>query len=205
MAPALDMWVIEHALAEAAPYRSALLSALASLSINITGPSLTDAVFLERVKQLIRASRIGPSLIIFEITETIAVLSVTKARTFMRELRAMRCRFALDAFGTGANSLRNLTTLPVDRVKIDGSFVTDISSSRQSAAMVQAIVSLTKELGIETVAEYAENERIIEQLRALGVEYAQGYGVEKSRPFREVLDELKAREAAKNAVMGREI
>lgn len=205
LAPALDLWVIEHALAEAIPYRSVLRAANATLSINITGPSLTDAALLERVKDLIRASRIGPALITFEITETIAVLSFTKALRFIRELRAMGCRFALDDFGTGANSLKNLTALPVDRVKIDGSFVTDILSNRQSAAMVRAIVSLTKELGIGTVAEYAENGEIIGRLRELGVEHAQGYGVEKPRPFKEVLDELKARESAKNAALGREI
>ena len=133
------------------------------------------------------------------------MLSFTKARTFIRELRAMGSRFALDDFGTGANSLKNLTMLPVDRVKIAGSMVTDITNNRQSAAMIRAIVSLTKELGIGTVAEYTENERIIEHLRVLGVEYAQGYGVEKPRPLREVLNELKAREAAKNAAVGREI
>lgn len=205
LAPALDLWVIEHALAEAIPYRSVLRAANATLSINITGPSLTDAPLLERVKDLIRASRIGPALITFEITETIAVLSFTKALRFIRELRAMGCRFALDDFGTGANSLKNLTTLPVDRVKIDGSFVTDLLSNRQSVAMVRAIVSLTKELGIGTVAEYAESAEIIGRLRELGVEYAQGYGVEKPRAFKEVLDELRARESAKNAALGREI
>jgi len=205
LAPALDLWVIEHALAEAIPCRSALRAANATLSINITGPSLTDPTVLERVKDLIRASRIGPALITFEITETIAVLSFTKALRFIRELRAMGCRFALDDFGTGANSLKNLTTLPIDRVKIDGSFVTDILRNRQSVAMVRAIVSLTKELGIGTVAEYAESAEIIGRLRELGVEYAQGYGVEKPRAFKEVLDELKTRESAKNAALGREI
>lgn len=197
LAPALDLWVIEHALTEAIPYRSVLLSANVSLSINITGPSLTDAALLERVKNLIRASRIGPALITFEITETVAVLSFTKALKFIRELRAMGCRFALDDFGTGANSLKNLTTLPVDRVKIDGSFVTDILSNPQSVAMVRAIVSLTRELGIGTVAEYAENGEIIERLRQFGVQYAQGYGVGKPRPLDEILSELRAQEAAK--------
>ena len=197
LAPALDMWVTEHALAQATPYGSALLAAKVSLSMNITGPSLTDETFLERVQRLIRQSRIAPSLITFEITETVAVLSLTKAVKFIRELRAMGCRFALDDFGTGTNSLKNLTSLPVDRVKIDGSFVADILSNTQSEATVRAIVSLTKDLGIGTVAEYAENVRIIERLRELGVQYAQGYGVEKPRPFAEVLNELRARESQK--------
>jgi diguanylate cyclase (GGDEF)-like protein len=205
LAPELDMWVAEHALAEAAPYRSTLLAANVSLSINITGPSLTDETFLERVRGLISRSRIAPSLITFEITETVAVLSLAKAVTFMRELRAMGCRFALDDFGTGTNSLKNLTNLPVDRVKIDGSFVADILTNTQSLAMVRAIVNLAKDLGIGTVAEYAENPRIIERLRELGVHYAQGYGVEKPRAFAEVLNELRARESQKNRVLGLEI
>ncbi len=205
LAPALDMWVVEHALAGAAPHRSALLAANVSLSINITGPSLTDATFLERIERLIRRSRIAPALITFEITETIAVLNLTKAIQFVRELRAMGCRFALDDFGTGTNSLKNLTNLPVDHIKIDGSFVTGILSNPQSIALVRAIVSLTRDLGIGTVAEYAENARIIERLRELGVQYAQGYGVEKPRAFKEVLNELSARESQKNAVLGREV
>ena len=205
LAPALDLWVVEHALAAAAPHRSALLAANASLSINITGPSLTDATFLERIERLIRRSRIVPALITFEITETIAVLSLTKALQFVRELRVMGCRFALDDFGTGTNSLKNLTSLPVDHIKIDGSFVTDILTNSQSVAMVRAIVSLTQELGIGTVAEYAENVRIIERLRELGVQYAQGYGVEKPRAFKEVLNELSTRESQKNRALGREI
>jgi diguanylate cyclase (GGDEF)-like protein len=205
LAPTLDMWVAEHALAQATPYGSALLAANVSLSINITGPSLTDETFLERVQRLIRGSRIAPSLITFEITETVAVLSLTKAVKFIRELRAMGCRFALDDFGTGTNSLKNLTSLPVDRVKLDGSYVSDILTNKQSVAMVRAIVSLTKDLGIGTVAEYAENARIIERLRELGVQYAQGYGVEKPRAFAEILNEVSTRESQKNFALNLEI
>lgn len=138
LAPALYLWVIEHALAEAIPYRSALRAANVSLSINITGPSLTDAALLERVKDLIRASRISPTLLTFEITETIAVLSFTKALRFIQELREMGCRFALDDFGTGSNSLKNRTTLAVDRVKIDGSFVTDLLTASQWPWLVRS-------------------------------------------------------------------
>ena len=205
MAPVLDLWVVEHALADAAPYHSALRAANAWFAINITGSSLTDPTFLERVERLIRRSRIAPSLITFEITETVAVLNMSKAVKFIRELRAMGCRFALDDFGTGTNSLKNLTSLPVDHIKIDGSFVTDILGNPQSAAMVRAIVSLTRDLRIGTVAEYAENAKIVERLRELGVQYAQGYGVEKPRAFKDVLDELAARESQENRALGREI
>ncbi|MBV8803720.1 MAG: bifunctional diguanylate cyclase/phosphodiesterase, partial [Sinobacteraceae bacterium] len=205
LAPTLDLWVAERALAQATPHGSILQAANVSLSINITGPSLTDQTFLHRVKELIRRSRIAPSLITFEITETVAVLSLTKAVAVIRELRAMGCRFALDDFGTGTNSLKNLAVLPVDRVKIDGSFVSDILSNRQSIAMVRAIVSLTKDLGVGTVAEYAENGRIVDRLRELGVQYAQGYGVEKPRAFTDVLHDLSTRDTQQNFRLALEI
>lgn len=158
-----------------------------------------DLWVIERALESIRLSGLPPSLIMFEITETVALLSLAKAVKFMQELRAIGCRFALDDFGAGSNSLKNLTNLPVDRVKIDGSFVSDILTNHQSAAMVRAIVSLGRDLGITTVAEYAENDRIIERLRQLGVEYAQGYGVEKPRPVSEVFAELSARQSMRNS------
>jgi EAL domain-containing protein (putative c-di-GMP-specific phosphodiesterase class I) len=102
--------------------------------------------------------------------------------------------FALDDFGTGANSLKNLTNLPVDRVKIDGRFVPDILTNPQSAAIVRAIVTLARDLGINTVAEYAESEQIIQRLRELGVEYAQGYAIEKPRARAQVLAEFRSRQ-----------
>jgi diguanylate cyclase (GGDEF)-like protein len=195
LAPAVDLWVIEHALTEAVPYRTELKEAKISLSINITGPSLTDQKLLERIRKLIEASCIDPGLITFEITETVAVLSLAKAVAFIRELRELGCRFALDDFGTGVNSLKNLTSLPVDRVKIDGSFVADLLTNRQSESMVRAIVSLARDFGISTVAEYAGSAETIDRLRDLGVQYAQGYGIDRPRPFADVLGELRARMA----------
>ena len=191
LAPQLDLWVIDHAISTARPYLPELLAANVSLSINLAGPSLTDDGFLERLRALIERSGLPPGLILFEVTETVALLSLTKAVKFIRELRALGCRFALDDFGTGANSLKNLTNLPVDRVKIDGSFVSDILTNPQSAAIVRAIVTLAQDLGINTVAEYAETEQIIQRLTELGVEHAQGYAIEKPRAFAQVLAELR--------------
>jgi Amt family ammonium transporter len=182
---AIDAWVIEYALAEAARYREDLLAGQISLSINISAPSLIDEAFLKLTKRLIERSRLVPSLLTFEITETAAVSNAGKALVFIREMRAMGCCFALDDFGTGVNSFNCLKSLPVDRVKIDGSFVTDLLTNPQSAATVRAISGLAREMGIETVAEYAEDASIITRLRELGIDYAQGYGVEKPRPFSE--------------------
>jgi diguanylate cyclase (GGDEF)-like protein len=191
LAPELDLWVINHAICAARPYLSELLAANVSLSINLAGPSLTDDGFLERLRALISRSGLPPGLLMFEVTETVALLSLTKAVKFIRELRAMGCRFALDDFGTGANSLKNLTNLPVDRVKIDGSFVSDILTNPQSAAIVRAIVTLARDLGINTVAEYAETDQIIQRLTQLGIGYAQGFAIEKPRALAQVLAELR--------------
>jgi diguanylate cyclase (GGDEF)-like protein len=202
LAPELDLWVINHAISAARPYLPELLAANVSLSINLAGPSLTDDGFLERLRALIGQSGLPPGLILFEVTETVALLSLTKAVKFIRELRALGCRFALDDFGTGANSLKNLTNLPVDRVKIDGSFVSDILTNPQSAAIVRAIVTLAQDLGINTVAEYAETEQIIQRLTELGVESAQGYAIEKPRPLAQVLAELRSRQGNRHPELG---
>jgi len=199
LAPAVDLWVIEHALAEAAPYRMHLESEKISLSINISGPSLTEPKFLERIRAMIDRSRIAPSLITFEITETVAVLSLSKAVAFIRELRSIGCRFALDDFGTGVNSLKNLTSLPVDRAKIDGSFVSDLLTNRQSESMVRAIATLARDLGIGTVAEYAESAEIITRLGELGVDYAQGYGIGRPHPFAEALQSVQQQSSSTQA------
>ena len=194
LAPELDLWVIEHAISAARPYMPQLLGANVSLSINLAGPSLTDDGFLERVHALICQAGLPPGFVMFEVTETVALLSLTKAVKFIEELRAVGCRFALDDFGTGVNSLKNLTSLPIDRVKIDGSFVSNILTNPQSAAIVRAIVTLARDLGIDTVAEYAETDSIVQRLRELGVEYAQGYGIEKPRPAAQVFAELERHE-----------
>lgn len=188
----LDLWVIEHAIAEAMPFGSDLRAAGLSLSINIAGPSLTDKSFQHGVRSLLQSSQVSPRAIVFEITETAAVNNLSRAVRFIQELRQRGCRFALDDFGTGVNSLKNLTILPVDRVKIDGSFVRNVLTDHQSQAAVRAIVNLARELGMNTVAEYAENRQIIQKLADLGVDCAQGYAVGKPRPFGEALRDLSA-------------
>jgi diguanylate cyclase (GGDEF)-like protein len=196
MESAIDLWVLEHALADAGQYRTELLAGRISLSINISAQSLVDETFLERARRWIQRSRVLPRLLTFEITESVAVTRFDRALTFIHAMRGLGCRFALDDFGTGVNSLKYLKRLEVDRVKIDGSFVTDLFTNVQSVATVRAIVGLTRELNIETVAEYAENPETIARLRDLGVDYAQGYGVEHPRPFGEVLEGLRTAQSA---------
>jgi EAL domain-containing protein (putative c-di-GMP-specific phosphodiesterase class I) len=106
------------------------------------------------------------------------------------ELKAFGCRFALDDFGTGANSLTYLKNLQIARVKIDGSFVRDILTDRNSKATVKAIVELSKGLGLDTVAEYVETQEIAAAVRKLGVDYAQGYAYGKPEPLDALLKKL---------------
>ena len=190
MSSELDWWVLEHTISEAAQHRAELISRRVWLSINVTGPSLTDDGFVDRVHRLISCSGLSPALITFEIIESAAV-SLSKASSCIAKMGELGYRFALDDFGTGNNSLKTLTSLPVHCVKIDGSFVRDILVNAHSEATVRAIVSLAKDLGIFTVAEYAENTSIIELLHHLGVDYVQGYGIEHPRPFGDALRSLR--------------
>lgn len=192
--PVLDLWVVRNTLEAAAGFATALSRAGISLSINVSGPSLSDQTFLRGVRHWFRQTRVPPTLVTFEITETAALSNVAQARRFMHEMRAMGCRFALDDFGTGVNSLKNLKELKVDRVKIDGGFVTDLLTNASSLATVRAIVALAAELGIETVAEFAASATIVERLRELGVTCAQGNAIAVPGPLVAALEQIGARE-----------
>jgi len=125
-----------------------------------------------------------------ELTEQAAITNLARAKLMVTRLGSLGCRFALDDFGTGANSLTYLKALQVDRVKIDGSFVCDILTDRNSRATIKAIVELAKGLGMETVAEYVETEQIAQEVRRLGVTYAQGYAYGKPKPLKELRESL---------------
>ena len=193
----VDDWVVQHALAQAGKFRAALFESRIGLSINVSGTSLTDPAFWERVLQWLGESRLAPGLLTFEITENVALTNVAKASVTIAKLKSHGCKFALDDFGVGVNSLTYLKSLPVNRVKIDGSFIRDIVSNPRSEAMVRAIVALSREMGIETVAEYVANDAILQRVRKLGIDYAQGYAIAKPRSLHEMLTEV-AEESARN-------
>ena len=122
-------------------------------------------------------------MICFEITETVAIANLSKAVEFIQELKMLGCRFALDDFGSGMSSFAYLKNLPVDYLKIYGDFVKDIIHNPTSLAMVQAMNRIGYTMNIQTIAEFVENDAILEQVAALGVDYAQGYGIAKPRPL----------------------
>lgn len=153
------------------------------LGINISGQSLGKLEFHNYALELIRHSGVAPERLVFEITETSAIANMSLALEFMRKLRQLGCKFALDDFGSGLSSFSYLKTLPVDYLKMDGSFIIEMADDPVSYAMTEAINRLGQILGVATIAECVENEAVLTRLRELGVNYAQGYYFEKPQPL----------------------
>ena len=152
-------------------------------AINLSGASINDDQFIDFVGEQFALHQIPPKAICFEITETIAITNLGKAADLIRSLKEFGCRFALDDFGSGMSSFAYLKNLPVDYLKIDGSFVKHIVEEPIDLAIVEAINQIGHVMGIKTIAEFVENDAILEKIKALGVDYAQGYGIGKPRPF----------------------
>ncbi len=152
-------------------------------AINISGASINDDQFIDFVCEQFALHQIPPKAICFEITETIAITNLGKAADLIQSLKEFGCRFALDDFGSGMSSFAYLKTLPVDYLKIDGSFVKHIVEEPIDLAIVEAINQIGHVMGIKTIAEFVENDAILEKIKALGVDYAQGYGIGRPQPF----------------------
>jgi EAL domain-containing protein (putative c-di-GMP-specific phosphodiesterase class I) len=151
------------------------------VAVNVSGASVGDEAFLQYACETVRASGIDPHALCFEITETAAIDNFSKASAFIKALKALGCRFALDDFGSGLSSFGYLKNLPVDFLKLDGAFVRDITTDRVDRAMVGAIHDVGRALGIPTIAEWVENDSIRDEVQRLGIDYAQGYGIERPR------------------------
>lgn len=172
--PEIDRWVIRHAFAHIAQLST---PENALFSINLSGGSLNDEKTLAYICEQLSGSGARAASICFEITETAAIANLLNARAFILALKEKGCLFALDDFGSGMSSFAYLKHLPVDFLKIDGCFVKDIISDSVDAAMVDAINHIGHVMGLKTIAEFAENQLIVDLLTAMGVDYAQGYGV----------------------------
>ena len=148
-------------------------------AVNLSGVSINDNSFPDFVRKLLTRFNLPRGLLCFEVTETTAISNLTKAAQLMHELKAMGCRFALDDFGIGMSSFAYLKYLPVDYIKIDGVFIRDMAVDPMDHAIVEAINRIAHILGLKTVAEFVEGETTLERLRALNVDYAQGYFIAK--------------------------
>ncbi|MEH1922907.1 MAG: EAL domain-containing protein [Nostoc sp.] len=152
-------------------------------AINLSGSSINDDQFIDFLHEQFILHPISPQRICFEITETVAIANLIKAKQFIQLLQGMGCSFALDDFGVGMSSFAYLKSLPVDYLKIDGSFIRNIVENPVDNAIVTAITHIASAMGIQTIAEFVENDAILERITALGINYAQGYGIATPRPL----------------------
>lgn len=195
--PEIDRWVVRHAMESLAGSKNRVKPV--GLSINLSGLSFTESM-LNFIRAEILRTEVLPQQLCFEITETAALRHVGHGAEFMRELKKTGCRFSLDDFGVGMSSFSYLRTLPVDIVKIDGSFVRDMLRDDVDNTIVGVINTLGQIMGKQTVAEYVESDEILDALRMIGVDHAQGYAISRPSPLHTLLiDESIVQSGGSNA------
>lgn len=179
---AVDRWVVENALQHIAAMKPENGNG-GHYFINLSGSSLSEASFFDHIHRQFDQTGVEPQRVCFEITETAAISNLQTSVNFINSIRDMGCRFALDDFGSGLSSFSYLKTIPVDYVKIDGTFVRDIVDDRMDLAIVEAINNIAHVAGLRTIAEFVETRAVFDKLRELGVDYAQGYHLDQPAPL----------------------
>jgi EAL domain-containing protein (putative c-di-GMP-specific phosphodiesterase class I) len=180
--PYVDRWVVQ-----------AVLSALGrggmklpegrSVAVNIAGQTLGDAEFLEFVVECFDHTGASPSDICFEVTESSVVANLDHARRFIAVLHGMGSEFALDDFGSGLSSFSTLKTLPMDYLKIDGSFIRNLAGDTVNQAMVAAMIELSRSLNFRIVAEQVEDQPSLDAVKRMGIDFVQGFIIGKPLPL----------------------
>lgn len=183
----LDRWVVSRSLDMIGAKSDELHAAELSFAINLSGQSLGSEQFLPFVLAEFERTKVPPSMICFEITESVAVTRMQQAQTLMHTLKRQGCTFALDDFGTGLASFAYLKLFPVDTLKIDGSFIRDVVTNVVSQSMVAAISEVARVMNLETVAEFVQDEAAVRLLRDLGISWAQGYLLGVPEPLERVI------------------
>jgi diguanylate cyclase (GGDEF)-like protein len=163
------------------------------VSINLSGPTLSDPEFLEWLLSAMAKYGIDGTSLAFEITEAAAAANLTQVQQFIRRLTSHGVRFALDDFGTGVSSLAYLKNLEISTIKLDGSYVRDVLTNTRSQALVRAIVQLADAMGITTVAEYVESNGVRDRLAALGIQFGQGFALGRPGPLDDVIAAVQER------------
>ena len=184
----IDHWVVNRAV-ELLTQRPHHLETLHLCGINVSGPSLGDEVLRQQMMAMLERNPSLAKKICFEITESAAMANLPNTTGFIRSLRSLGCKFALDDFGIGLSSFAYLKTLPVDFIKIDGIFVRDIAENSIDLSMVRSINDIGRVMGKKTVAEYVDSEAVLQKLNEIGVDYAQGFAVGEPMPLQRYLDE----------------
>jgi Amt family ammonium transporter len=152
-----------------------------SFSINLSGTTLGNKTIARDIINLIDRHGVDPELICFEVTETAAITNKSTAIRFMNILHGIGCRFFLDDFGSGLSSFGYLRTLPIDAIKIDGHFIKNMESDLANLSVIKAVNSIAHGFGLKTIAECVENPKQLEYLKEIGVDYFQGYYIQRPK------------------------
>ncbi|QBQ53488.1 DUF1631 family protein [Nitrosococcus wardiae] len=179
----IDRWVVQSVLQWMADHGERL-EQLGGVAINLSGQSLSDEKLAEFVKREFHRTGAPPHRVCFEATETAGVASLSSSARFIQEMKALGCHFSLDDFGSGLSSYSYLKNLPVDYLKIDGTFVKDIATNPSDYAVVKSINEIGHFMGKKVIAEYVENKAVLAKLQEIGVDFAQGYGIEPPQLLR---------------------
>ena len=193
----IDRLVITMALRKLAD-NPAHLHALDLCHLNVSAQSIANPDFRKHVANQLDITGVPPAKLCFELTETAAIGNMTRAREFIDEMRSRGCKIALDDFGSGMASFAYLKTLPVDVLKIDGVFVRDLANNEVDPVLVRSMGEVARSLGKTTVAEWVEDRALIDRLRELGVDQAQGYGIHEPCALSELIGATPILKAAGN-------
>ncbi len=188
--PQIDRWVVRNVLARLSGLFSSARWAPGIWTINLSGQSLSNEEFIQFLVAELERSAVPSEWLCFEITETAVISNLNAAMDLIASLKDKGCRFALDDFGSGLSSFTYLKNLPVDYLKIDGFFVKEMVADPISSAMVESINNIGQLMGIRTIAEFVEDDKILARLAVLGVDYAQGYGIGRPRPLKDEIMRL---------------
>jgi len=181
----IDRWVVRQAIRLLASHQRAGRDLC--LEVNLSGKAFADSHLLPMIRQELSSLGVKPSSLVLEITETAAIADLHQARSFIMALKDLGCRFAIDDFGVGFSSFDHIRRLPVDYLKIDGSFISNLPRDAIDQRLVRAIVDLAHSLDKETIAEFVGDEETLRLLREYRVDYAQGFHIGRPRPLAEAL------------------
>lgn len=184
----LDRWVIKHTL-ETYGERLMRLDNI-SIAINLSANTISDPTLWSFVQSAIEQTKVAPSRLVFEITETTAVNNYEAAEQFVAQAHEAGCRISLDDFGAGLSSFGYLHHFKVDSIKIDGTFIKNLADSRLNQAVVDSIGGIGRELGVDVIAEHVENSKAVDVLKSLGIGFGQGFLFHRPQPLEQVLSDL---------------
>ena len=188
MMPLIDEWVITKTFDFLTEYKKKIQSDI-RVAINLSGQSLSENSVLNLITNNLRKyDNLKKECICFEITETAAIANMSRAIEFIAKVKQMGCNFSLDDFGSGLSSFSYLKNMPVDNLKIDGIFIRDVVDDPIDRVFVESIHNIGKMMGIKTTAEYVENEDILNCVRSIGIDYAQGYHLARPLPIKTLLN-----------------